>query len=275
MREKRSGAAVLAGAMLLAISIGRANANSDNVSCQSIAPGQLTKQKADGTSCSTEVDGTGSNIATATASNKSQATALAKDGATATANAAKGSKATAQIASDVVAGSGVATSSGKLAKAVVSISFGGSGTSTARGGHSFASSSITGDGGGTVQATAIDGASVVAEVGTNGGGSAFASGKKGGEATAMVLFNGGGTASATAHGKTSNSSATVSDNCEVTTIADGFHSSAMGDCRNPGSIVTVKATNGSSASGSDANAPVCHPVNGGIARVRSPAGNCG
>jgi hypothetical protein len=44
---------------------------------------------------------------------------------------------------------------------------------------------------------------------------------------------------------------------------------------NAGSIVTVEVTKGSVALGSDESAPTCTPKHGGIAKVRSPAGNCG
>jgi hypothetical protein len=72
--------AVVGAAMVLALSIGRANAKSDKESCQSTTMDE-TNTNADGTQCESEVGGSGPNKAIAISSGKSSTFAQAEDGA--------------------------------------------------------------------------------------------------------------------------------------------------------------------------------------------------
>ena len=63
--------------------------------------------------------------------------------------------------------------------------------------------------------------------------------------------------------------------CKATATGSGAGGEAEAECENPGSAVTATATKGSTAIGSDTAPPTCTRVNGGIAKVRSPKGNCG
>jgi hypothetical protein len=84
------------------------------------------------------------------------------------------------------------------------------------------------------------------------GGSAEASAKKGAQAVAMAAVQ-----------------------CKVRASAADLGSFGQASCSNLGSVITVEATKGSTAEGSDTKPPSCKRVNGGIAKVRSPGGNCG
>jgi hypothetical protein len=271
MQVRVATTAIVAAAMMFALSVGSAIAKSDKESCTSTVAGPpVEKTNTDGTECETEVVGTGKNKATATASGLSVAEALAEDGSTSKANASKGSQATAEAA----AGQAKATSSGDAAGAVSEANFGGSATSKATGAHSQSVSEITGTGGGITESTAKGGGQAVSEVTSNGGGNAITNSDKG-DAVAEVALTGGGTANATANGTGSQAVSDVKANCIVTTTAKGDDSAAIGQCQNSGSTVTISATKGSQAEGSDTTAPICTPMNGGEAKVRSPGGNCG
>jgi hypothetical protein len=69
--------------------------------------------------------------------------------------------------------------------------------------------------------------------------------------------------------------AQVEADCKVQASASGSGSIAEGTCTLADSVITVQATKGSQAIGSDVNPPMCTPVDGGIAKVRSPMGDCG
>ena len=86
---------------------------------------------------------------------------------------------------------------------------------------------------------------------------------------------GGGKAKATSNGTMATAVSSVEEACQAETNAKGANSTAVAECINPGSVVTAQATKGSTATGSDINPPTCTPMNGGIAKVRSPMGNCG
>lgn len=84
-----------------------------------------------------------------------------------------------------------------------------------------------------------------------------------------------GTAVARSSGAGATADSVVGANCVVDTSAKGANSSATGMCQKAGSRVTVEATLGSIAAGSDTAGPTCTPMNGGRAKVTSPKGNCG
>lgn len=270
MRGKIAAIVMVAGAMVFASSIGRANAGGDSESCLSKTT-DVTNINMDGTECETIVAGSGPNKASAKASGLSFAEGLAEDGATAKADAKQNSDAIC----DVHAGSGSATSSGDGAVAVLDVASVGGGKAKATGAHSEADSEISNTAGGDVQTTASGGASAVASVESTDAGSANAVAKTGSSAVAVVEDLGGGKAKATSQGVSAEATSVVEDNCKVTTTAKGANSDAIGVCADAGSVITVEATKGSTAEGSDINPPVCMPMNGGIAKVRSPMGNCG
>jgi hypothetical protein len=248
MRRRVAAIVVLAGAMLFALSIGRANARSDKESCTSTTTDQMSTN-VDGTECQTFVSGAGPNMATAKASGVSAAEASAANEATVSANASNQSLAVC----DVADGSGSATSSGVGADADVDITPSGSGTAKAAGAHSMAESTISSVNGGEADTIARNGST----------------------ADAVVEMTGGGQATATASGRAAVAESVVDADCTAQTNARGLDSTAIAHCQNTNSSVTAEATNGSYASGSDTDAPVCDPRPGGKARVRSPMGNCG
>jgi hypothetical protein len=270
MRGRIAATMMVAATMAFAVSIGRANAGGDSESCLSKSM-DVTNINMDGTECETIVAGPGPNKASAKASDLSFAEGLAENGATATANAKQDS----QAICEVHAGTGSATSSGDGSVAVLDVAAVGGGKAKATGAHSQAVSQITNTAGGDVQTTASGGATAVATVESTDAGNANAVAKTGSSAVAVVQDLGGGKAKATSQGLSAAATSVVEDNCKVTSTAKGAGSAAVGVCADSGSVVTVEATKGSSAEGSDTMAPICMPKNGGIAKVRSPQGNCG
>lgn len=276
--------------MVFALSIDRASAKSDKESCKGTTM-NVTKTNADGTTCAIEVLGGESNKASATASGDSTADAKVEDGI-ASAKASKGSVADASAEP----GKASATSSGEGTFAEASTSS-GKATAKATGTNALANSEIDGTGGGLAEATADSGVikDSTADSGSgapaipqlvflggiaeafiqgDGGGTAIADEKNQGTAIAEVETD-GGTAKAAANGADSEADADAEVNCNVKSTATGAESEALGACFDSGSVVTVEATKGSTANGSDIADPICTPTNGGIARVRSPFGNCG
>ena len=279
MRGRVATVAVVAVVMAFALSIGRASAGGDSESCLSKTMDQ-TNVNSDGTKCQTIVSGAGPNKATAKASGLSLAVSEAENGATTSANAKQNSEATCVVN----AGTGSATSSGVGAQAVVDIMPVGGGKAKATGPNSMAVSEIStanpAAGGGNVQSTASgDGSVAVAAVEVSSmssePGFANASAKGGSVSVAAVEETGGGKAKATSSGLKAEAVSAVDNVCTVKTNAKGANSMAVGECINSGSVITVEATKGSTAVGSDTAAPTCTPMNGGIAKVRSPMGNCG
>ena len=279
MRGRVATVAVVAVVMAFALSIGRASAGGDSESCLSKTMDQ-TNVNSDGTKCQTIVSGAGPNKATAKASGLSLAVSEAENGATTSADAKQNSKATVVVHSS----SGSATSSGVGAIADVEIMPVGGGKAKATGPNSMAVSEIStanpAAGGGNVQSNASgDGSIAVAAVEINSmssePGFANASAKGGSVSVAAVEETGGGKAKATSSGLKAEAVSAVDNVCSVKTNAKGANSMAVGECVNSGSVVTVEATKGSTAVGSDTAAPTCTPMNGGIAKVRSPMGNCG
>ena len=147
---------------------------------------------------------------------------------------------------------------------------GGKATAKAMGGSSSADATASAGGKGT--ATAM-----------NGGGSS-AEGDSGGKATATSSGNGSdasafaensGKAKAKASGA-AEAQATAEASCKANATADADGSVAGAACTQHGSSVSAQATKkGSRAIGSDTSTPTCTPMNGGIAKVKSPTGNCG
>jgi hypothetical protein len=275
----RVATTVVVAVMGFALSIGRANAGGDSESCLAKTMNQ-TKTNVDGTECEAVVSGAGPNKATAKASGLGVAVSEAEDGATTSANAKQNSKATVVVHS----GTGSATSSGVGASATVEISPVGGGKANATGPNSEAISEIStlnpAGGGGNVQSNASgDGSIAVAAVEINSmssePGFANASAKGGSESVAAVEETGGGKAKATSSGLKAEAVSAVDNVCSVKTNAKGANSMAVGECINSGSVVSAEATKGSIAVGSDTAVPTCTPMNGGIAKVRSPMGNCG
>ncbi len=202
MMTARMTTIAVASAVLLTLSIGRANAKSD-ASCAAIAASVVTHKGDKGTECQAQVIGGGRNKAISHASGSALAGSLAKAGGTATARATDGGQAT----SEASAGKTSATANGLKAKAIAKVTAGG-----------------------TANAVASEGAQAVAM-------------------------------------------ATVE--CQVRATAIGSGSFGQATCSKAGTVVTVQATRGSTAEGSDTKAPTCKRLHGGISKVRSPAGNCG
>ena len=270
MRGRIAAIIMVAATLVFALSIGRADAGGDSESCLSKTM-NVTNTNMDGTECQTIVGGLGPNKASAKASGLGFAKAEAESGATAIADAKQNSQATCTVH----AGSGSATSSGDGAAANLDIVTVGGGKAKATGPHSMADSEIKNSTGGDVQTDASGGATAAASVDSTNAGNANAVAKTGSSADAEVDNVGGGKAKATSEGLSAAATSIVKDDCKVTTSAKGANSSALGVCTEAGSVVTVEATKGSTAEGSDTTVPVCTPMNGGIAKVRSPMGNCG
>jgi uncharacterized protein YwlG (UPF0340 family) len=91
---------------------------------------------------------------------------------------------------------------------------------------------------------------------------------------ATVEMIGGGTAKASSKGMNATAVSTVDEACKADSTAKGANSTAVAVCENSSSVVTAEATNGSTAVGSDTAPPMCTHAPGGIARVKSPMGNC-
>jgi len=275
MRERIATIVAAVVMTVFALSIGIANAGGDSESCLSKTM-NVTNKNADGTECETIVSGSGPNKATAKASGLSFAEGEAEDGATVSASAKDNSDAT----SIVKAGTGSATSSGAGAFAGVIISPTGGGKAKATGPNSSAVSEISSTNptpaGGNVQSTASgDGSSAVADVESTDVGEATANAKgSGSTSVATVSMIGGGKAKATSNGSMATAVSTVEEACQAETNAKGTNSTAVAECIHSSSVVTAEATKGSVAVGSDINPPTCTPKNGGIAKVRSPMGNC-
>jgi hypothetical protein len=262
--------------MGFALPIGRANAGGDSESCLSKTMNQ-TKTNVDGTECQTKIFGAGPNKATAKASSLGFAQAIAGNGSMISATASNQGQAVA----DVAASRGSVTASGSGALAVLDVALIGGGKVIAKGANSVARSHITSANGGLANSDASGGSTATADVFSTGsqvpfgnGGSAVANAKKGSSATAVVQMAGGGKAKATSSGSGAEAESTVEDVCKAESTAKGADSIASALCENSGSVVTAEATKGSTAVGSDTSPPTCTPMNGGIAKVRSPMGNC-
>jgi hypothetical protein len=89
---------------------------------------------------------------------------------------------------------------------------------------------------------------------------------------AFVDADSKGVATTTATGGSSGEATALNGPCTATSMATNG-STANADCEN-GGFVNSTATNGGEAIGSDTFPPECTP-NGGTAKVRSTAGNCG
>jgi hypothetical protein len=85
MKARIATTAIVAGAIVFALLIGRANAKSDKESCKETSAGTIENTNPDGTQCSADVSGSGSNEATAEASKLGLASAVAENGSTASA----------------------------------------------------------------------------------------------------------------------------------------------------------------------------------------------
>ena len=147
-------------------------------------------------------------------------------------------------------------------------------------------------GGGRNKATSHASGSALAGSIAKAGGTADASATEGGQATseasagrtiatanglkskAVAKVNAGGSAKATAN-KGAQAVAMAAVQCKVRATASGSGSFGQAACSNAGSVITVEATKGSTAEGSDTKPPTCQRSHGGVAKVRSPGGNCG
>jgi hypothetical protein len=124
--------------------------------------------------------------------------------------------------------------------------------------------------GGIAEADATDGAQATSEA-AGGRTNASAVGQK---AKAVASVRNEGSAKATA-GRGGQAVAVATVKCTAEANASGLGSFGHASCSKVGSLITVEATKGSFAEGSDTKTPLCKRVNGGVAKVRSPAGNCG
>lgn len=121
-------------------------------------------------------------------------------------------------------------------------------------------------------AKAVSSSDGIAEADTSPGSVANASAKHAGSSLACALGSGKATATANSdNGGTA--SANASADCSAKATAD-TKGEADASCGGGGSVVTVEATGGAIAQGSDSMAPVCNTSAGGTAKVTSPMGNC-
>jgi hypothetical protein len=276
MRGRVEMIVAVAALMVFAVSIGPAAAG-DKVSCMSkFKP--VTHINADGTECQTSVFGGGSNKVVARASSLGFAKVNGGNGSVVTATASNQGQAIAQVSA--AGGSVTASGSGSLAR--LDVASVGGGKVIAKGTNSVARSHITSANGGAANSDASGGSTAEADVFSTGplvqfgnGGTAVANAKQGSTANALVQMTGGGEARATSRGTGAEADSVVENVCNATSTAKGTDSMASALCQNSGSVVTAQATNGSTAIGSDTTPPTCTPMNGGTAKVRSPAGNCG
>ncbi len=126
-----------------------------------------------------------------------------------------------------------------------------------------ADSLVAGGGGKATRVSSGDGSSAVADA--VDGGVAKATASDGAEA-------GAGAGATTPVRRLARDSTAAK--CKATATGSGTGGDAEAYCENTGSVVTAVATKGSIAIGSDTALPTCTPMNGGIARVKSPMGNC-
>lgn len=212
----------------------------------------------------------------------------------------------AAVAGSCDGGTATATASGENAQAVSGAATAASkGSAKAKGTDSQADAEVETDAEGKATATADDGgqATALVEVGVgdavakaNGAAQAFSLvSTGGGKATSLSSGNGsnatadvnrGGVAKAIASdgaqagaaagpippGHSPSDKSTVL--CKATAFGSGVGGNAEAGCQNSGSVVSAVATKGSVAIGSDTAPPTCTPMNGGIAKVTSPMGNC-
>jgi hypothetical protein len=268
MRVRFGATIAVACALVFALEVGPVSAKSDKETCKSTTA-DVDKTNADGNQCESEVSGSGPNKATATASEKSRASAEAEDGANATADASMGGFAVANVVSGE--GKAIALKGG----ADVEISNGGQATARATGSLGSAALAQIEGTGGIADATADGNGYADSTIESGGGGTAISIAKQAGTSWAFVGDSESGMAKAISSGRAT-AQAVVSGNCYVTANASGnVDDSAVGACQNSGSVVTVEATGGAFAQGSDTTPPVCRtPLKGGKAKVRSPGGDC-
>jgi hypothetical protein len=267
------GAATAAAVLALMLARTDAFAASDKESC-STTDTNVGFMNSDGTGVTCDA-GTGApNKAKAKATDLGTAVSEAADGSTAT---SKASGMNAEAMSEAEDGAITkATASGENSEAVaeIDVTGGGKATSTATDGAA-ATAEIEASGGGEAVAAAHDLAVAYSYV--DGGGGSARSDVSGDGSRAYVQAENGGTAKATARDGIVNVDALAEapGACTATANGSGAGGEAYASCENTGSVVTAVSTKGSKAIGYDTMPPTCTPMNGGIAKVRSPMGNCG
>jgi hypothetical protein len=247
----------------LGITVGTvAFAASDHESCSTTST-DVTSSNMDGTEANCDAAIGPPNSAKAKASKVGEAQSIGEDGGKAD-SSASGGKAFAQGEN---AGSATAEQSGTgMAQATAN---GGKATAKAMGGASSADASATAGGKGT--ATAMKGGGATAE-GDSGGNATSTSSGVGSNTSSFAENSGNAKAKATGAAE---ATATAEASCKANATADADGSVAGVACSQQGSSVSAEATKGSKAIGSDTSTPTCTPMNGGIAKVKSPMGNCG
>jgi hypothetical protein len=146
------------------------------------------------------------------------------------------------------------------------------GTATAHAKGTGSEALAAGTVGGKGTATAKNGGTAQAE---SDGGTAAASSSGLGTALSFAAPSGKAKATARNTGTSFGAEAAAEAACKATANSNGAGSLAFAECTIGGSSVSAHATRGSTAAGSDIAPPTCTPMNGGIAKVRSPMGNCG
>ncbi len=302
-RIAQMGAAIVAVLFALVVARTEAFAASSQESCSTTST-NVDLRNPDGTEAICQADIGPPNKATAHASDQALASSGTADGSTAKSSASGVGAAAVADAGD--GGIATATASGENAQAAGGAAS-GSTKAIAKGGNSNAFAAIDYTDGGKATATATGGAQATALIPSAGGGSAVATARDAAEAFALVS-NGGGKATSISSGSGSSAVADVVDGgvakasaidggqagavagamppghqpardstaakCKATAISSGAGGNAEAVCENPGSVVTAVASKGSIAIGSDTTAPTCTPMNGGVAKVRSPMGDC-
>src|ERR1700722_1392710 len=213
---------------------------------------------------------TSTNVTSGPGSDGVEATCNASTGAPNTAKAsATGSDADAEADAEGHS-TAKATSKGANADATADAGGGSGAKATAKGLDSDATADAAG---GSMAVSSAKGSSsdATAESDTGSDAKATASGKSS-DATSVAA--GGSMAVSSAKGTESDATAAAENGSSAKATASGTDSLADASATKSGSEVTALATKGSTAIGSDAAPPTCTPKNGGVAKVKSPMGNC-
>jgi hypothetical protein len=296
----RIGAGIVAVLFVLMVARTEGIAGTDEESCSTRST-NIQNGNAGSTVAICEADVGPPNRAIAHAKDQALAASGASDGSTAKSFAS--GVGAAAVADEAGGGISTANASGANAQAIAGGPSGAT-KAIARGIDSNAGAEIDGTAGGKADAIATGGSEATALIRSERSGIAVAKAKDASQAFSLVS-TGGGKATSVSRGEGSSASADVVDGgvakaiasdgasavasagpsinirdaaaatkCKATAIGSGAGGIAQAACENPGSVVTAVASKGSTAIGSDTRAPTCTSVNGGVAKVRSPVGDC-
>lgn len=249
--------------------------------CQATAPGKATAHASDQALAGSSTCGDRSEAKSSASGVGAAAVAGSCDGGTATASA---SGENTQAVSGAATGTSKATAKGKDSQADAEIESTGEGKANATAADGGQATALITVGVGDAVARANGASQALALVSTGGGKATSVSSGNASSATADVV-NGGVAKAIASEGAQAGAAAgpippghRLSDKstvkCRATASGSGVGGNAEAACQKTGSVVTAVATKGSVAIGSDTAPPTCMPMNGGIAKVTSPMGNC-